>query len=77
MLCAWSRITSYNVCYTKLLRVARAIHKRTSRGETVYLDLRPVVANGQADKFPQAFEAGRAAGFDPACEPLPVIPAVV
>lgn len=55
--------------------VARAIHQRTSRGDKVFLDLRPVVANGQADKFPQAFEAGRAAGFDPACEPLPVIPA--
>lgn len=55
--------------------VARAIHARTSRGEGVYLDLRPVIEKGDAGHFPRAMEAARDAGFDPAVEPLPIVPA--
>lgn len=55
--------------------VARAIHARTSSGERVYLDLRPVIASGAADEFPRAIEAAREAGFDPTREPVPIVPA--
>jgi len=52
--------------------IARAIEKRTGAGHRVYLDLRPVLANGQEAFFPQAIDASRRAGFDPKKEPLPV-----
>jgi L-aspartate oxidase len=55
--------------------VARAIHHRTSSGQDVFLDLRPVFASGKSTLFPQALEAAREAGFDPQAEPLPVTPA--
>ena len=55
--------------------VARAIHERIAAGESVFLDMRPVIRDGKADSFPQAIEAARQAGLDPAEEPLPVTPA--
>jgi L-aspartate oxidase len=55
--------------------VARAIHRRTSSGENVFLDLRPVFANGKSAMFPQALDAAKQAGFDPQTELLPVTPA--
>lgn len=55
--------------------VARAIQHRTSSGQAVYLDLRPVIDSGQATLFPRALEAARKAGLDPASQPLPVTPA--
>ena len=55
--------------------VARAIHRRVAEGRSVCLDLRPVIDNGNADAFPQAFEAAREAGFDPGKQAIPVTPA--
>ncbi len=55
--------------------VARAIHQRIVAGSTVYMDLRPVIDSGKTDAFPQAFDAARAAGLDPARKALPVSPA--
>lgn len=55
--------------------VARAIQRRTASGQDVFLDLRPVFANGQAALFPQAMDVASEAGFDPAMQPLPVVPA--
>ena len=55
--------------------VARAIHRRTTAGERVYLDLRPVLAAGLGGSFPQALAVATEAGFDPYREPLPVIAA--
>ncbi|MBT8079331.1 MAG: L-aspartate oxidase [Gammaproteobacteria bacterium] len=55
--------------------VARAIQRRTRRGESVYLDLRPIHADRLRESFPQAIEAAVEAGFDPFVEPLPVVAA--
>jgi L-aspartate oxidase len=55
--------------------VARAIHRRTSSAEDVFLDLRPVFASGKNAMFPQALDAARDAGFDPKTDLLPVTPA--
>jgi len=55
--------------------VARSIEKRTAAGQTVFLDMRPVFHVGENHLFPQAIEAARNAGFEPAQEPVPVIPA--
>jgi len=55
--------------------VARAIHRRTSSGQRVCLDLRPIFEAGRDDLFPQAMQAAREAGYDPSLTPLPVIPA--
>jgi L-aspartate oxidase len=55
--------------------VARAIHRRTSSGEAVFLDLRPVFASGKSAMFPQALDAAKEAGFDPQTDLLPVKPA--
>ena len=55
--------------------VARAIQQRTLSGQAVYLDLRPVINSGQATLFPQAIDAARDAGLDPAAQPLPITPA--
>ncbi|MBT5673284.1 MAG: L-aspartate oxidase [Rhodospirillales bacterium] len=55
--------------------IARAIHKQTHKGQSVYLDLRPVLAGGLGPSFPQAMEIAQKAGFNPHIEPLPVTPA--
>ncbi len=55
--------------------VARAIEKRTSGGQRVLMDMRPVFDEKKDVLFPQAIDAARNAGFDPATEPVPVIPA--
>ena len=55
--------------------VARAIHKRTSSGQRVFLDIRPVIESGKAEGFPRAVELARKMGYDPGNEPLPVAPA--
>ncbi|MCH7821996.1 MAG: L-aspartate oxidase [Proteobacteria bacterium] len=52
--------------------VARAIEKRTTVGQRVFLDVRPVINGGKAHLFPQAMTAARKAGFDPGKDPLPV-----
>ena len=55
--------------------VARTLEKHISAGHKVFLDLRPVIRNGKAGMFPEAVEACREAGCDPAIEPVPVAPA--
>jgi len=55
--------------------VARAIQRKTSAGEQVFLDLRPVLSGEHGGSFPQAIETARTAGFDPYEEPLPITPA--
>jgi L-aspartate oxidase len=55
--------------------VARAIEQKISAGGSVYLDMRPVLANGLAGEFPEAVHACRDAGLDPAKDLLPIVPA--
>jgi len=55
--------------------VARTIEQKISAGGSVYLDMRPVVANGLAGEFPEAVHACRDAGLDPAKDLLPIVPA--
>ena len=55
--------------------VARAIEQKITAGGSVYLDMRPVVANGLAGEFPEAVHACRDAGLDPAKDLLPIVPA--
>lgn len=52
--------------------VARAIQKRNSGGQDVFLDLRPVLAAGKGPSFPQALRAVVNGGFDPESEAVPV-----
>ncbi len=52
--------------------VARAIATRTSRGEAVFLDARRLDV---ARRFPTVAALCRAAGLDPAVQPIPVRPA--
>jgi L-aspartate oxidase len=55
--------------------VARAIERHMAAGHRVFLDLQPVIRNGKAELFPEALDASRQAGFDPATQPVPVVPA--
>jgi L-aspartate oxidase len=55
--------------------VARAIEQQMSAGHRVFLDLQPVIESGKAEMFPEAVEACRSAGLDPAKEVVPVVPA--
>lgn len=60
--------------------VARAIARRMSAapggvGDRVYLDARPLGAQMLSRRFPTVMAACRAAGIDPAAEPIPVAPA--
>ena len=55
--------------------VARAIEQKLASGETVYLDMRPVVESGHDGEFPEAVHACRDAGLDPTRDLLPIVPA--
>ncbi|MFZ1416252.1 MAG: L-aspartate oxidase [Defluviicoccus sp.] len=55
--------------------VARAIAKRRTQGEPVFLDLRPALAGGGAAAFPQALRLCRQAGYEPTRDPMPITPA--
>ena len=55
--------------------VARAIEQKMAAGGSVFLDMRPVIANGLESEFPEAVHACRDAGLDPARDPLPIVPA--
>jgi L-aspartate oxidase len=52
--------------------VARAIWKRQTEGETVFLDARAVIG----DRFPRVTQLCHEAGFDPKTQMIPVSPAV-
>ncbi|SHO62809.1 L-aspartate oxidase [Pseudoxanthobacter soli DSM 19599] len=55
--------------------VARAIFAEIARGERVFLDTRPALGERFAAGFPAVAALCRAAGIDPAREPIPVRPA--
>ncbi len=55
--------------------VARSIEKRTGTGQSVYLDLRPVLSSSRRKSFPTAIQTATDAGFDPYKEALPIAPA--
>jgi L-aspartate oxidase len=54
--------------------VARAIHRRTARGEAVLLDATRAVGAAFPDRFPAIAAHCARAGVDPAREPIPVRP---
>jgi len=54
--------------------VARAVYREVASGRGAFLDCRPLGAT-LAEHFPTVFAACRAAGIDPAREPIPVAPA--
>jgi L-aspartate oxidase len=54
--------------------VARAIHRRVSRGERVFLDTRAVFGAHFAEHFPTVARACAEAGIDPVRDPIPVQP---
>ena len=54
--------------------VARAVGHRVTRGQPVFLDLRPVMTHTPY-AFPQALATCEAAGLDPSVDLIPVIPA--
>jgi L-aspartate oxidase len=54
--------------------VARAIHRRVVRGETVFLDPREAIGAAFPEHFPTIARACAAAGIDPVREPIPVRP---
>ena len=55
--------------------VARAIWQRLVDGDGAFLDIRSIMANGSAERFPTVSALCADAGFDPAREPIPVAPA--
>ncbi len=55
--------------------VARAIWQRLVNGEGAFLDIRAIMANGSAARFPTVQALCAAAGFDPGRQPIPVAPA--
>jgi L-aspartate oxidase len=55
--------------------VARAVHRQTASGGGAWLDCRDAVGARFPEHFPAVYEACRAAGIDPAREPIPVAPA--
>jgi L-aspartate oxidase len=54
--------------------VARAVYREVAAGRGAFLDCRPLAAT-LAEHFPTVVAACRAAGIDPAREPIPVAPA--
>lgn len=55
--------------------VARAIFREMARGHHVFLDCRETPGARFASQFPTVFAACRAAGIDPATDPIPMAPA--
>ena len=55
--------------------VARAIWRRRSAGEAVFLDLRPALETQGEEAFPLAVTQCRDSGFEPTSSPVPVTPA--
>ncbi len=54
--------------------VARAVYREVASGRGAFLDCRPL-GTRLAEDFPTVYAACRAAGIDPAREPIPVAPA--
>ena len=55
--------------------VARAIFEHQRAGHRVFLDARAALGERIAQRFPTVYKSCRAAGIDPAVEPIPVTPA--
>ena len=55
--------------------VARAIFEHQRAGHRVFLDARDAVGDALAERFPTVYRSCKAAGIDPAREPMPVTPA--
>ncbi|MEI2386518.1 L-aspartate oxidase [Breoghania sp. JC706] len=55
--------------------VARAIHNEVAAGMGAFLDTRAAIGAAFADRYPTVSASCRAAGIDPAREPIPVRPA--
>ncbi|MGB0497299.1 MAG: L-aspartate oxidase [Rubricella sp.] len=55
--------------------VARAIHRKVSAGEKVFLDTRAVLGESILTEFPTVAGYCREAGIDPVTEPIPIRPA--
>jgi L-aspartate oxidase len=55
--------------------VARAIHRQIAGGHGASLDCRAAIGAAFERRFPTVFAACRAAGIDPAAQPIPVAPA--
>ncbi len=55
--------------------VARAIHREIAQGHKVFLDCREALGSSFSEHFPTVYAACRAAGIDPATQPIPVAPA--
>ncbi|HEV2560650.1 MAG TPA: L-aspartate oxidase [Rhizomicrobium sp.] len=55
--------------------VARAIHREIAKGHRVFLDCRQALGEKFAARFPTVYAACKAAGVDPAVQPIPVAPA--
>jgi L-aspartate oxidase len=55
--------------------VSRAVFAELRRGGRVFLDAREAVRDGSAGHFPTVVGACRAAGIDPAHQPIPIQPA--
>jgi L-aspartate oxidase len=55
--------------------VARAVHTEIAAGRGAFLDCRVAIGEKFAEEFPTVYGYCRAAGIDPAKEPIPVAPA--
>jgi L-aspartate oxidase len=55
--------------------VARAIARRSARGDSIFLDLRPAIASRGEAAFPQALLQCRLGGYRPLEDPVPIAPA--
>jgi L-aspartate oxidase len=55
--------------------VARAVHAEIAAGRGAFLDCRTAIGEKFAEEFPTVYGYCRAAGIDPAKEPIPVAPA--
>jgi L-aspartate oxidase len=55
--------------------VARAVHAEIAAGRGAFLDCRAAIGEKFAEEFPTVYGYCRAAGIDPAKEPIPVAPA--
>ena len=55
--------------------VARAVHEAKVSGRGAFLDCRAAIGDAFAERFPTVYAACKAAGIDPATQPIPIAPA--